>query len=547
MKTFARRATVLFALAATIPVVLTAIVWLAVVGSGGGGASSADLVRRRIDELDSRRSIAIARLCRDDLAVDRLLSERAEGLAPALDYGRLFRGVMEAAGLDALWIVDVATDDVVATGHRPLPAGLNGSELVRQAREAGDRPFVLAFGSQAHQQVIVRSCSISRGGARLLVLGGHRVSTLRELDPEAIAFTGTPRKNDETLLELVDAAGVAQGALVWREGAPKSAPPLLLWIACVAALSVGLALLFGGHLNRWIQTSVDDLTEAATRVGRGDFDATLRDEGGGAFPATATAFNRMTRDLREARARLRQTERVAAWQEIARSLAHELKNPLSPIQLSIESLRKAHSRSLEEFDALFDESTRTILQEVNRLRNIVDEFSRFARLPPPTLRETDLRETVSQAASLHADGEVTLEVRLPSYALDALVDADQITQVLHNLLQNARDAASAHHPTGGGAVTISAESSGGTIFLRVEDNGPGIPPAQVASVFDPYYTTKEGGTGLGLAITQRIVTEHGGRIDVESKPGRTVFTVVLSSSVAKGAEGGLRGGGGWAV
>jgi nitrogen fixation/metabolism regulation signal transduction histidine kinase len=300
-----------------------------------------------------------------------------------------------------------------------------------------------------------------------------------------------------------------------------------LWIACVAILALGLALIFGGYLNRWLQSSVDELTEAATKVGRGDFDTTLRDGPGGAFPATATAFNRMTRDLRDAREQLRQTERIAAWQEIAKSLAHELKNPLSPIRLSIETLRKARERSHEEFDSLFDESTRTVLQEVERLRNIVDEFSRFARLPAPERKRTDLRDVVAQAASLHAEGEAPVTANLPESSVNALVDSDQITQVLHNLLQNARDAAREAHPSGGGAVRLSLQEKTGTVYIRVEDNGVGIPADQAEVIFEPYYTRKEGGTGLGLAITQRIVTEHGGRIDVESRSGRTVFTVVL--------------------
>ena len=147
------------------------------------------------------------------------------------------------------------------------------------------------------------------------------------------------------LAELADAEGAVQALAVWRPAIDRRAPPLLLWIACVAVLVVGLALLFGGYLNRWLQSSVDELTAAATRVGRGDFDTTLRDDSGGAFPATATAFNRMTRDLRDARAELRRTERVAAWQEIAKSLAHELKNPLSPIRLSIETLRKDYEEA----------------------------------------------------------------------------------------------------------------------------------------------------------------------------------------------------------
>jgi nitrogen fixation/metabolism regulation signal transduction histidine kinase len=300
-----------------------------------------------------------------------------------------------------------------------------------------------------------------------------------------------------------------------------------LWIACVTVLALGLALIFGGYLNRWLQSSVNELTAAATRIGRGDFDTTLRDGPGRAFPATATAFNQMTRDLRDAREQLRQTERIAAWQEIAKSLAHELKNPLSPIRLSIETLRKARERSHEEFDSLFDESTKTILQEVERLRNIVDEFSRFARVPAPQLEKTDLRQVVSQAASLHAEGEAPVTANLPGTPVEAFVDADQITQVLHNLLQNARDAAREAHPSGGGAVGLSLEEKACTLYLRVEDNGAGIPADQREAIFEPYYTRKEGGTGLGLAITQRIVTEHGGRIDVESRAGRTVFTVVL--------------------
>ncbi len=345
--------------------------------------------------------------------------------------------------------------------------------------------------------------------------------------PDELVIADAAGAHDEVVAELVDATGEVRGAVVWRPTFDRRGPPLLLWVASVAVLALGLALMFGGYLNRWLQASVDELTEAATRVGQGDFSTTLRDRPNAAFPATATAFNRMTRDLRDARERLRQTERVAAWQEIAKSLAHELKNPLSPIRLSIETLRKAHERSHEDFDALFEESTKTILQEVERLRAIVDEFSRFARLPAPKLARSDLREVVAQAASLHAEGDAPVTAALPGAPVDARVDADQLTQVLHNLLQNARDAAREAHPDGGAAVRLSLEASSDTAIIRVEDNGLGIPADQTDAVFEPYYTRKEGGTGLGLAITQRIVTEHGGRIEVASRPGKTTFTVVL--------------------
>jgi nitrogen fixation/metabolism regulation signal transduction histidine kinase len=359
------------------------------------------------------------------------------------------------------------------------------------------------------------------------VVGGHRFSELRSLDPSRLVIGEEALRGDEVVAELEDAEGAVQSLVLWRPGVDRRGPPLLLWIVSVAVLALGLALLFGGYLNRWLQSSIDELTAAATRVGRGDFDTTLRDGSEGAFPATATAFNRMTRDLRDARERLRQTERIAAWQEIAKSLAHELKNPLSPIRLSIETLRKAHERSHEDFDAMFDESTRIILQEVERLRSIVDEFSRFARLPAPQRRATDLGEVLAQAAALHAEGDAPVKFELPDATVAASVDTDQITQVLHNLLRNARDAARSAHPRGGALVRMSLEGRADRAYVRIEDNGAGIPTDEIEAIFEPYYTRKKGGTGLGLAITQRIVAEHGGRIDVESQAGRTVFTVVL--------------------
>ena len=528
MSRFSTRVVVLFALVATFPVALTGIVWLAVSQWGAGtGAGEVEMARARLGELDAQRKAAVSRLCQDDLAVDTLLRDRGDEMPSELDYDRLFRGSMEAAGLQGLWVLDSLSGEVLATGHRHRVLGDQGADLTRQARSAGDRTYAVLLGDQEHQRFLVRSCSIARGGAHVTLIAGHRFSDLRSLDPRQLVITGEAGKRDKVVTELTDAEGVAQSVMVWRPRLDRRGPPLLLWIACVAVLALGLALIFGGYLNRWLQSSVDELTAAATRVGRGDFDTTLRDGPGGAFPATATAFNRMTRDLRDAREQLRQTERIAAWQEIAKSLAHELKNPLSPIRLSIETLRKARERSHKEFDLLFDESTRTILQEVERLRNIVDEFSRFARLPAPKREKTDLREVVAQAASLHAEGEAPVAVNLSGAPVEAFVDADQITQVLHNLLQNARDAARDAHPSGDGAVALSLQERAGTVYIRVEDNGMGIAADQAEAIFEPYYTRKEGGTGLGLAITQRIVTEHGGRIDVESRAGLTVFTVVL--------------------
>jgi signal transduction histidine kinase len=142
-----------------------------------------------------------------------------------------------------------------------------------------------------------------------------------------------------------------------------------------------------------------------------------------------------------------------------------------------------------------------------------------------------LREIVGHSAALRVEGPVSVDVHLPSGAVEARVDSDQITQVLHNLLQNACDAAEAAHPSGGGTVSLELEGFGAEARIRVQDDGSGIPPERVESIFAPYSTDKEGGTGLGLAISRRIVTEHGGRIEVASRPGKTVFTVVLPTGL----------------
>ena len=262
MNGFGARIVILFALVASFPVVLTALVWFGVSQWGAAEASTeAEMARVQLRELNAQRAAAVQRLCRDDLAVDTLLDERGRDAPPSLDYERLFRGSMDAAGLQALWVLDSLSGEVLATGHRNRILGNEGAELTRQARSAVERPFVLLLGAQEHQRFLVSACSIARGGARLTLVGGHRFSELRSLDPRQLVFTGQAGRGDELVAELMDADGVTQSVLVWRPKLDRRDPPLLLWIACVALLALGLALLFGGYLNRWLQSSVDALTE----------------------------------------------------------------------------------------------------------------------------------------------------------------------------------------------------------------------------------------------------------------------------------------------
>jgi nitrogen fixation/metabolism regulation signal transduction histidine kinase len=238
------------------------------------------------------------------------------------------------------------------------------------------------------------------------------------------------------------------------------------------------------------------------------------------------AFDAMSAELAAGRTRLAQAERVAAWREVARRLAHEIKNPLTPIAMSVETLRDARSGGRADFDEIFDESTRAIGEEVRRLKRIVDEFGRFARLPPPERAPVAPGELAQAVLALFPAPPEGVEVRR-EIALDlppVLADRDQILQVLLNLVRNALEAMAGT----GGTLTLGARRDGDAVALTVSDTGPGVAAEDMPRLFEPYFTTKPGGTGLGLAIARRIAEEHGGTLVGESLPGRgATFTLRL--------------------
>jgi nitrogen fixation/metabolism regulation signal transduction histidine kinase len=246
----------------------------------------------------------------------------------------------------------------------------------------------------------------------------------------------------------------------------------------------------------------------------------------------------MSADLDASHARLVQAERVAAWREMARRLAHELKNPLFPIQLSIETLRRAAESEAgaqtgppRGFTRLFLDSSDTILDELRALRKIVEEFSEFARLPQPRLEPTDLNQVAGQVLDLYRAraGPVNIMTELDPRLPRARVDRDLIARALGNLVANALDAMPA-----GGHLTLRSAVAAGELRIEVEDSGPGLGVEQRSRLFTPYYTTRSGGTGLGLAIVQGIVADHGGRVEVRSEPSHgSSFTLVLPAGQEK--------------
>src|ERR1700733_6806932 len=211
-------------------------------------------------------------------------------------------------------------------------------------------------------------------------------------------------------------------------------------------------------------------------------------------------------------------QRTSAWADIARRIAHEIKNPLTPIQLSAERLRRKYSKLIAADDTVFDQCTDTIVRQVDDIKRMVDEFSRFARMPKPVMTDEDIADTVRQAVFLLrvAHPDIDFEVDLPADVIPARFDRRLISQALTNIVKNATEAIGAVPPDqlGRGKIIVSTRREGKDIIIDVIDNGIGLPKENRARLLEPYVTTREKGTGLGLAIVGRILEEHGGRIEL---------------------------------
>ncbi len=219
-------------------------------------------------------------------------------------------------------------------------------------------------------------------------------------------------------------------------------------------------------------------------------------------------------------------QRALAWQEVARRMAHEIKNPLTPIKLSAERMLKKWLSDDKDFSKVFEHSTKTIIREVDSLKTLVDEFSRLGKMPVANMEPTDVGEVVEEAASLYRDyRDLRINVLRTGEVPPTVLDREQFKRVMLNLFKNA---VRAMDKRGTIEVTITPEADGGRLFIEVADEGPGINDEDKEKLFMPYFSTEKGGTGLGLAIADRIIAEHNGHIRVrDNTPRGSVFTIEL--------------------
>jgi signal transduction histidine kinase len=287
-------------------------------------------------------------------------------------------------------------------------------------------------------------------------------------------------------------------------------------------LAALLLIMLGGGIGysmaERIADPVNRLMRATQRVARGDLDARVLVTSSDELRRLVEAFNRMAEDLQRQRAELERTNRLAAWADMARQVAHDIKNPLTPIQLNAEHLRRVHADRGRPLGPVIDECVASILGQVRLLRQIAAEFSSFASVPRPKPAPVELAALVAEIVDPYRAGlagRTAIDVRVSPQLPSALVDRVLIGRAISNIIENAL-----HAMPAGGTLTLEGEQAESWIVLRVSDTGVGMDAAALSRIFEPYFSTKAIGTGLGLTIAKRNVEANGGSIAVESELGR---------------------------
>ena len=472
------------------------------------------------------------------------------GLPAFLKREDLPEGV-SALGIFAVQLVHGASSVKIVGGKRldrqfladlPTPAGVeaylysnNGDADAGTDSNAFDPKHLVGISGPAanampYQPLIDSARKSGQSSSSVVYLTSHR--------EDSVSATVMPLKNATGQVMAVLVVAASRRAMVEAQQHIRA-------IAYgVAATGILLAIAFSIWIAGRVSRPIEELAKAAEAVAQGDWNTHVPVRGRDEVGTLARSFNHMTRELTAQREKLIQSERVAAWRELARRLAHELKNPLFPLQLTVENLTRARQLPEAEFDEVFRESTKTLSMEIANLKTIIGRFSDFSRMPKPQLERIDAADAITRVALLYfpwkaaqsqecdvtSRGEQNIDccIELDSNPLPMDADPELLHRALSNLVLNAMDAM-----PDGGKLTLSAKSLGDSIEIRVVDSGQGLTPEECERLFTPYYTTKQHGTGLGLAIVQSVVADHAATITVESPPGGGAAFVLLFPRAAE--------------
>ena len=427
-------------------------------------------------------------------------------------------------GYKEAWLLQ-SNDSKVFLKREDLADGAALGLIAVRTVKAGNQQLYIAGGQRLDKQFLDTLPQVE--GLRVELYNTFDAASpplIREVQKQPRELTRTTPEAAITAIPLFGRDNQLL-AILLVENSRSELVSLKKYIQGTAFLVGTSAVLLGLLLSFWTASRVTrplrELTSSVRQVAGGMWDTRARVSSSDEVGQLARDFNRMTEQLVEHRDRMIQAERVAAWRELARRLAHELKNPLFPLQITIENLQRA--RQTPQFEEVFRESTTTLLAELDNLKTIVGRFSDFAKMPAPELEPTDLNQIAREVvklfqAQISAPGRPPVEVKLELDENLAAIRADpeQIRRALRNLILNALDAMS----PSGGSLTIRTQNLDGKVALEVSDSGAGLTPEECERLFTPYYTTKQHGTGLGLAIVQSVVSDHKGTITVHSEPGK---------------------------
>ncbi len=490
-------------------------------------------IRDEVVRQADRDRVLISGACGSGELVDRTLvaieaneiEDRRLGLASLVPKER------EAFDFDALALVTNAGDVLGADPAALL--GLSPSEVASLSKED---PANYLHGSGAVTGIVSRCRKSGTSGHAVALIGARDANALLKRVGKtvgvdvAMGVPPAPAANvARASCDLRDAGGKTLTLTVGKSKASLDVALAQIDQAVLLStlVSIGGALILAVLLARSLGRPIAELAGEARKVATGEARA-VRVRGSSEVADLVGAFDRMIEDLEGTRRRLAAVSRVAAWREVARRVAHEVKNPLAPIRAAVETLRRLRARNDPAFDEYFDEATRTVLEEVHRIANIVTEFTRFARLPPPKPEPADLHALVRQVVTLQRANakDATIEIVEKNQPLSVLCDKEQVVQVLTNLIQNAIEATASLGDRG--LIEVKLGSREGRAEIEVSDNGPGVAADMAERLFEPYATNKPSGTGLGLAIAQRIAMEHGGELSyARSNRGGARFRLVL--------------------
>jgi len=291
------------------------------------------------------------------------------------------------------------------------------------------------------------------------------------------------------------------------------------------AFAIGLLVLLGlisfqlaKIISKGLSEPIKQLADGMQRIGSGDLSYRVNIKAKDEIGFLVESFNQMAEELLTSRENLKRAERAAAWRDVARQISHEIKNPLTPIELSLYRLKTTFPRESQN-NSDFSESLRIIEEEITTMRRLASEFSEFARMPQLDLQEQDITDIIKDSAKLYATHPIELhfDSELPLKALDR----EQMRRAINNLIKNAIEASKKSDP-----VEIFVTKSEHKLHIKIVDRGCGIEKKDIKKILDPYFTTKKEGTGLGLFIVNRIITEHGGELLIKSQKNKGTTIII---------------------